>query len=128
MTKKVLNFMTTIILILVAIFALISCVSCGTPERRTHTTGLVKAHDMNAIALAEKYNQPVMVESYKEKGKVINYYVTYTRNIRHTDTDGNEDYIKVYYADKYDANNKMVDFNMAYSYAEAMSVFDPIKP
>lgn len=128
MTKKVLNFMTMIILILVAIFALISCVSCGTPERRTHTTGLVKAKDMNAIALANKYNQPVTVEAYKEKGKVINYYVTYSRDIRHEDIDGNEDYIKIYYADKYDANNKMVDFNMGYSYVQAMSVFGEAKP
>lgn len=128
MTKKIINFMTTLLLILAAMCALISFVGCGTPERRTHTTGLVKAKDMNAIALANKYNQPVTVEAYKEKGKVINYYVTYSRDIRHTDTDGNEDYIKVYYADKYDSNNKMVDFNTGYSYVQAISVFGEAKP
>ena len=121
MTKKVLNFTTTVILILVAICSIISFVGCGTKTRRD--TGLAIAKDLNSIELANKYRQPVKVEVYENK-----YYVSYARDIEHTSIDGEEDYIKIYYVDVYDNNKKMVDFNMGYSYEQAITPFAEAKP
>lgn len=106
----------------------IAAVSCGTKTRRDETTGLDKTKGINAIQIADNYDFKVTVQTHKENGKIINYYASYERPIKCTNWDGEETYVKLTYVDQYDANKNYVKSNIGYSYYEAMSYFNPVKP
>lgn len=63
MTKKIIDFMTTIILIIVAIFALINLVGCGTTKEK------FKDHDTVVDVIYNKYysNTKLKKEAYEFK-------------------------------------------------------------
>lgn len=117
MTKKIVDFMTTTLLIITAIFALINLVGCGTKKEEDNTTGLVEVETDMAKDLAKwyRYNNKVKVEAYKENGNIVNYYVTLEVN--------NETI-----AHKYTTDGVCIGTNYGEDYYDAMEYFTPAKP
>ena len=119
MTKKIVDILTTTLLIIVAIFALINLVGCGETKTKEedNTTGLVEVETDMAKDLAKwyRYNNNVQVKAYKENGEIVNYYVTLEVN--------NETV-----AHKYTTDGVCIGTNYGEDYYDAMVYFTPAKP
>lgn len=105
-----------------------AAVSCNKVERRETESGLVKANDLKAIQIATNYDQKVKIEAYKEDGNVKNYYVSWTHPVKYTNGEGLEMMVDLTYVEKYDPNLTVTDYNIGYSYEEAMATFAQAKP
>lgn len=119
MTKKIIDFMTTIILILVAIFALISFVSCKEVDKVT--TG-----NSNQVreSIRDNYNHPVCVFSQSKDGKIECYFAYWSVpkvNVHLDGTETTKDMIQVH---RYNTDGEYVDMVVAYTLEDAMKLFD----
>ena len=136
MTKKIIDFMTTSLLILAAICALISFVGCGTKkETEVKVTEKTKTEEDIIQELEDKYNDKDEAEVYVHchDDNVVNYYVTYVKLVREEKTESGTIYIYNTIADKYDTEGNFMESHAEQGLSKAtwkkcMSYFDPVKP
>ena len=128
MTKKIVDILTTTLLIIVAIFALINLVGCGT----TTTKETEETHKVTEEEIVDKieknYNFPVNIDVWRHDGEVKGYYVTYEEEFEFTNYSGDKKVELMTIAEAYSPDGEFTEKAIGKNYREAMEYLNPIKP
>ena len=119
MTKKIIDFMTTIILILVAIFALISLVSCDTKETKQEDN-----REQIVESIKDKYTHDVCCFSHTDANGIVTYYAYWTVPNVTVHLDGTETVKDMIQVHRYNVDGEYAGMTVAYTLEDALDLFN----